>query len=438
MSALTPSSTAPTGSFGRYLLTKGLLERHELEEATQVMVVFGGRLGTILVESGLLTLEEVEKHLSAYLDVPCAPRERLAAPDPKALAKIPREVAKRHSVLPLWIEKRTLHLAMLDARDPNRIDEIAFATDLKIVPYVVGERRLVELLERHYEIRPDPRFTDHRILEMAGHYRSVRRRLDGLEPGQAGGATTCASSDSSKALDELERERAALGIAPLGDDEELSDPQECGLPDPAGAGARLAEPIELTEEAAQPKPSTRSPAEAHAPSEAPRLEPARDPAEVARLEADLIFLAARDRIVPLALRIATHYVRAAAVFLVRDPLIQGMLAAGDVRTEHIDGVLLPLASESMLSRAAGPDGRFRGPAAREGIDAEVLRVLRERAPKESAVLPVRLGDRPVHLLYVDNGPDPLAETSLAALDALCDLVSVAYERLVLDGKRRLG
>jgi hypothetical protein len=44
----------------------------------------------------------------------------------------------------------------------------------------------------------------------------------------------------------------------------------------------------------------------------------------------------------------------------------------------------------------------------------------------------------VHLLYVDNGPDPLAETSLAALDALCDLVSVAYERLVLDGKRRLG
>ena len=45
-------------SFGRFLLERGLLPQGRLEKATQVMVVFGGRLGTVLVEAGYLSVEE--------------------------------------------------------------------------------------------------------------------------------------------------------------------------------------------------------------------------------------------------------------------------------------------------------------------------------------------------------------------------------------------
>src|SRR5262245_46668272 len=72
-------------TFGRYLLDHGILRRAQLEDVTQVMVVFGGRLGSILVEAGLLTLEEVEEHLSRHLGLPRAPAERLERPDPDAL-----------------------------------------------------------------------------------------------------------------------------------------------------------------------------------------------------------------------------------------------------------------------------------------------------------------------------------------------------------------
>ena len=61
-------------SFGRYLLDRGVLAREQLAEATQVMVVFGGRLGTILVEAGMLSVEQVEEHLARHLDLPRAPR----------------------------------------------------------------------------------------------------------------------------------------------------------------------------------------------------------------------------------------------------------------------------------------------------------------------------------------------------------------------------
>ena len=44
----------------------------------------------------------------------------------------------------------------------------------------------------------------------------------------------------------------------------------------------------------------------------------------------------------------------------------------------------------------------------------------------------------MNLLYADGGPEPLAETSVAALGALCELVSRAYARLVLELKKQLA
>jgi hypothetical protein len=423
------------GSFGQYLLKKKVLGREQIEEATQVMVVFGGRLGTILVEAGHLTPEALERELSAFLDVPCAPVERLAAPEPKALELIPRDVAQRHSVLPLWLEKRTLHMAMLDARDPNRIDELAFSTGLSIEPYVIGERRLVELLERHYGIRPDSRFTDFRILELAGHYRPVRQR----DAESGAGAETPrkrAQRCPKQKLEAVERERIALGIAPLADDEELSaEDAVWSLPE-EDTGQAAPALIELTVEAG-PGASDESQADSPpAATGAPRLQPAADAAEVARLEGELVFLAEREQIPALTLRIATFFARTAALFIVRAPMIQGALAAGDVRSEQIEGLFLPLASDSALARAAETGTRFRGPPTGSPVDAGIARVLRGVDPKELAVLPVCLGERTVNLIYADNGDEALPETSLAALDALSDVVTAAYRRLVLEGKRR--
>ena len=134
-------------TFGRYLLEHRILDRAQLEEATRVMVVFGGRLGTILVEAGLLRTEQVEQHLAAHLGLPTAPPERMLRPDPDALRRVDRDLVRRHRLLPMWIEKRRLHAAMLDPASPERIDAVAFAVGLPVVPYVIAERRLVDLLD---------------------------------------------------------------------------------------------------------------------------------------------------------------------------------------------------------------------------------------------------------------------------------------------------
>jgi hypothetical protein len=411
-------------TFGKYLLEHGIVGRQALEEATQVMVVFGGRLGTILVEAGHLTIEEVEAHLGAYLDRPCAPEDRLANPDLEALELFPADMARRYSAFPMWIEKRTLHVAMLDTQDPDCIDHMAFETGLGIAPYVVAERRLVELLDRYYGIRPDSRFTDPRILEMAGHCHPARRRTQEPEPE--------AAPSAAEETDEA-RERATLGIEPLEDDEELAVPVEYFEFDDGEDEGTAAAPLPAAESTESPDGRPVEPLQHPA---APRLVRARDSSELAQLEADLVLLADRDEIATIALRMATYLARSAALFAVRDGMIQGVQAAGDVKTPEIDGLYLPVESDSMLSRAARERKIVRGQPPSEGIDANIMRHLRVEPPKESAVLPVCIDRRVVNLLYVDNDGLHLSESALAGLEVLCESIGTTYTRLILMNTQR--
>jgi hypothetical protein len=410
-------------TFGRYLLDRAVLARVQLEEATQVLVIFGGRLGTILVESGLLTMEQVEAHLSAHLGLPSAPLEHLRRPDPEVLRQVGRDVARRHKLFPMWIAKRRLHAAMLDPANPESIDAASFAVGLAVSPYVIGERRLVDLLWEHYGIRPDSRFTDSNLLELAGHVRSPRAA--GGDRWQWGGAAP-ARVDRAGESEEIERWRDAHGIHPLAEGEELSDESVFGSlhAGPSGGSTGAG--------AAARGSGTRGQSAGASP---PRLEPARSAAELRALEAELATIGDRDAVAPTALRIAACHARAAALFSVRSGIIQGVLAARGSTNEPIEGLCVPASEPSMLAVAARGEV-FHGRPGREGLDAVVARRVGGGDPREVAIVPVVVRGRVVQLLYVDNGPDPLPRSSLAALGTLCDGVSAAFDRLIEETTRR--
>ena len=70
-----------------------------------------------------------------------------------------------------------------------------------------------------------------------------------------------------------------------------------------------------------------------------------------------------------------------------------------------------------------------------GLDERLLGALGRSGVRQLAVLPIRFGDLTVALLYVDGGPHHIAETSFAALRALCLLASESWERITLRGSR---
>jgi hypothetical protein len=413
-------------------MRRGALTRAQLDETTQSQVVFGGRLGTNLIELGYLRLDEVEKHLSEHLGIPVPPVKWLERPAGEALAAVPKALVERYGVLPLALEERTLHLAMLDPRDPGQVDEIAFATGLRVQPYVLAEVRISALMEHYYGIARDTRYINLGPAAARGRHASQppERAAERAEtaPAPAGGA--------------------ALGMTPLDEGQELIDEETFSSLHERWQGVS-GEPEEEPEEEPQASARTSEPApvepepqevaEAHSGKALDgETEVPPGAVHVATLEAELEAARDRDTVGRIALRIARFHASAVALFVVRGGMVSGFRGDGEGMNESLDGILIPAEVDTIFSRPATARATFRGPPPEGGIDARVLGALSRKEVREVLVHPIAIRDRVINLLYADNGSEPLAETSVAALAALCDCVARAYERLILQRKVRFG
>ena len=135
-------------------------------------------------------------------------------PDRGALKALKPSVIERHRVLPLAVEASTLHVAMQDPLDPAQIDDLAFASGLRIEPYLMSEIRLGLLLESHFGIRRNVRFIELGSDEMV----APGNGPEATDPGAVPAPTAATEEREAEA-----RERAAHGIRPLEDHQEPTD-----------------------------------------------------------------------------------------------------------------------------------------------------------------------------------------------------------------------
>jgi hypothetical protein len=140
------------------LLEAGLITREQFEEALLNRVVYGGKIGTSLIELGFVTEEDLARFLSKKLAVPYVSPDQLLAIPPDVISIIPRDLALKYRVIPINLEKRRLNLVMADPADLKAIDDIAFITGFIVKPLVAPEVRLVQALGKYYQMEVDPRF----------------------------------------------------------------------------------------------------------------------------------------------------------------------------------------------------------------------------------------------------------------------------------------
>ena len=406
---------SPAESFGKFLARKGVLSQKELEDATQYLVVVGGRLGTNLVDLGYLGIEELDRYLAEHLGVEGPPAAWLAQPSPEALQSLPQLLAQRHMILPLAVEGKTLHLAMADPHHPTAMDEVSFATGLQIRPYVLSDAHLAFLRERHLGIPREGRFA-----YLIPDWAKGRSRKKAETPSVGPAA--------SEEVEEAARERVASGLQPLEAKEELTDAETFT----SLHSDWETHPFELTQ-VHEPPSSQGDPGPEAAPATEDRP---LEPEEVAAVENQLARAPDRDVIIDCALRLARSYATAAALFVVRRDVIRGCGAIGPEVPRRTDGLFVPIASASVLAATVAEGEPFRGALPRSGIDEQLFGAIGRCDVRDAAIFPVRIRDRVLNLLYVDNGPHPLAESSIAALGAVCDGIARAYARLILLSKRR--
>jgi hypothetical protein len=147
---------------GELLVNAGALEISDLEQALRAQVVWGGRLGTNLIELGFVDLDELSRALGKQHGLPAALARHFERADPGLQTQFSAELADRYSCVPLLrLADGKVAFAGMDPLDADALAEVAAAVGVgsgDVVMSVAAEQRMRYQLERVYRIGRSARF----------------------------------------------------------------------------------------------------------------------------------------------------------------------------------------------------------------------------------------------------------------------------------------
>ncbi|MBP9084590.1 MAG: hypothetical protein KBG15_00665 [Kofleriaceae bacterium] len=147
---------------GALLLQNAAIGQSQLDAALRNQVLFGGRLGTNLVELGYIELEQLAEYLEELTGFPPATVEMLEQAPDALLSKLGADFAITRGAIPLGHlagdAAVAIAVAFIDPFDSALIDDVAQRLGAQIVPYIVPELRGVYFLERHFGLLRRARF----------------------------------------------------------------------------------------------------------------------------------------------------------------------------------------------------------------------------------------------------------------------------------------
>ncbi len=135
---------------GELLVESGLISQEQLDETLKEIKVKGQKLGSALVKKGYASEMDIAQTLSFQLNIPFVDIESTL--DPKVLDLIPETIPKKYLLIPLYQDGKTLNIGMSDPLNLHAIDDIRFATGLAVRPYVVTITDVVAAINKHYNL----------------------------------------------------------------------------------------------------------------------------------------------------------------------------------------------------------------------------------------------------------------------------------------------
>lgn len=139
---------------GEILICAKIIDQHQLESALSAQQKWGGKLGEILVNSGLCSEDMMVRALSRQLDVARAELDHIASVPDNVLGKIPLELSRALDALPLELRDggTLLVVAMSDPLNTAAIDELTAKTHCRIHALLAGPNAIAQSRARIYRI----------------------------------------------------------------------------------------------------------------------------------------------------------------------------------------------------------------------------------------------------------------------------------------------
>jgi hypothetical protein len=445
---------------GEILISMGACTPTQIKEALENQVIFGGRLGTNLLELRSVTEPVLAKALGQRHGLPSMHGEMAIPPAVTALLT-PAKV-DQYEVIPYQLDGRKLKLLVCDPGDFRALDEVAFVTGTNIVPVVVPEARLWLLMRNHYGIERQ--------------LRGIEVKFDG--PGMKPRVPTAAAIGGATDLEEAALEE----LVPLSaEPEELMSEEAFDAiyqskpgsgapaqarapqtPPPTSPAPQAVPPTHPSLQAPRP-PATASPsapvqvAPAAVPPPPPPA-PAAPPAPVVAAPpppptppppppepTPLVFADAvrelggvgdRDSIARTVLRYARSRFKRAVLLTVQPRSAQGWEGmGGNLTPQGVRRIRIDLGGASVFQTVINSRAHYLGPLQKTEGNLRFLKALQGGAPKNCFLIPILALGRVVNVLYADNGRGQLVDPDVGELLILASKIAQSYDTLVMRAAR---
>lgn len=154
---------------GELLVATGQLTAEQVEQALRTQIIWGGRLGSVLVELNLIDLDTLTRALASQLQMPAALAQHFEHALPELQARLPAEIAGLWLCIPITrLPGDEGRLAIAVAGPLTAAAQLEIATHLGVAPDhlmvgVAAEMRIRYHLERAYGIVRDQRYLRGRV-----------------------------------------------------------------------------------------------------------------------------------------------------------------------------------------------------------------------------------------------------------------------------------
>jgi len=411
---------------GELLLQARACDPEAIRAALQNQVIFGGRLGTNLLEIAAVQEPDLAEALGRRYRVPV-----LSGPlklDRAALSLLRPDVADRHDVVPYLVADRRLAILVCDPSNLAMLDEVAFATGKQVHPIVVPEARLWVLLREGYGIDRQLRGID---VDFGVLQRIVPAATAELAPVAAVSQDLIDEAEFSAiygktgawALGEVAAPAPSIPAVPAPDDDviELSD---LLVPEPAELAPAVAAAL---------APGAGHVAPARFVPPAPRPEEP-DPPPLGFDEALRALEGVTDRtaIARIVLRYARSRFRRAALLTVNRGAAQGWQGAGEgLAGGRARRIRIALGARGILDTVVRTQAHFLGPLPKTEANVRLLKQLGGGVPGNALLVPILALGRVVNLFYADGGRGRVVDPAgVGELLILATRIARSYEALV--------
>ena len=147
-----------TPKLGEILVARNFCTQQQVQDALLSPEARGGRLGTVLVNSGVLTVPQLGEALAEQFHVPFRQIEPQEV-HLQAVRLLPERLARERQMTPVGVRRGVLTLAMAAPDDMEAISEVELITGYRVEPEVALLADINQLLDRGFDERNSARQT---------------------------------------------------------------------------------------------------------------------------------------------------------------------------------------------------------------------------------------------------------------------------------------